>query len=60
MGELIETYGQVTVGDLYDIVGITGEHTDELYGWLNVGTAKAERVRDGYLLRLPKALPIDR
>lgn len=59
LSELIDTYGQATVLDLYDIVGITGRYTDDKYGWMSIRNADSVRVRDGYLLRLPKALPID-
>lgn len=60
MDELIDQYGVVSVGDLYDLVGITGTYTDQKYGWTNIRTAKPQRLRDGgYMLMLPKALPID-
>jgi hypothetical protein len=59
MDELIDQYGVVSVGDLYDLVGITGNYTDQKYGWTNIRTAEPQRVRDGYMLKLPKALPID-
>lgn len=52
-------YGTVSVGDLYDLVGVTGSFTDYKYGWTDLRSARAERVRDGYLLRLPRALPLD-
>lgn len=58
MDELIETYGVVRVADLYDLVGITGEYTDNKYGWTNVRNAEVIRVREGYLIRMPKALPL--
>lgn len=61
MDELVETYGEVTVADLYDLVGITGEWTDNRYGWTNIKNAEVVRARNGgYLIRLPKALPITR
>ena len=59
MDELIEQYGMVSVADLYDLVGITGNYTDNKYGWTNIRSAEPVRVRDGYMLRLPKALPIN-
>lgn len=59
MDELIDMYGTVSVGDLYDLVGITGNYTDEKYGWTNIRNAEPIRVRDGYMLKLPKVLPID-
>lgn len=61
MSELIDTYGEVSVADLYDLVGVTGEYTDNRYGWTSINRAQVERTRDGrYLIALPKALPLDR
>lgn len=60
MDELVETYGMVSVADLYELVGIQGSYTDNKYGWTkNIRNASVVRVRDGYLLKLPKALPFD-
>lgn len=59
MDELIDMYSVVSVADLYDLVGITGNYTDNKYGWTNIRNAEAVRVRDGYLLKLPKALPLN-
>jgi hypothetical protein len=59
MDELIDAYGVASVGDLYDLVGITGDYTDNKYGWTNLRSAQAVRTRDGYLLKLPKALPLN-
>ena len=59
MGELIDTYGIVSVADMYDLVGISGNYTDNKYGWTNLRNAEPIRVRDGYLLKLPKPGPIN-
>lgn len=59
MDELIETYGIVSVADLYDLVGKTCNYTDNKYGWTNIRNAEPVRVRDGYLLKMPKAGPIN-
>lgn len=59
MDDLIARYGVVSVADLYDLVGVTGNFTDNKYGWMNISNAEAVRVRDGYMLKLPKAAPID-
>ena len=59
MCELIDTYQMVKVADLYDLVGISCDYTANNYGWTNLRNASIERVRDGYILKLPKALPID-
>lgn len=60
MDEIVETYGMVSVADLYELVGIQGQYTDNKYGWTsNIRNADVVRIRDGYLLKLPKALPFD-
>lgn len=58
MDEIMEEYQIVRVADLYDLVGITGEHTDNKYGWTNIRNAEVVRVRDGYTIKMPRALPI--
>lgn len=58
MDDLIATYEVVSVADLYDLVGITGRYTDNKYGWSDISSATVIRVSDGYLLKLPKALPL--
>ena len=60
MDDLIETYGIVSVADLYDLIGYTNvTYNDNKWGWTNIRTAEPVRVRDGYLLKLPKVCPID-
>jgi hypothetical protein len=59
MDEIMEEYDVVRVADMYDLVGITGEHTDNKYGWTNIRNAEIERTRDGgYRIKMPRALPI--
>ena len=59
MDELISVYGIISVADLYDLVGITGNYTDNKYGWTDIRSASIVRVRDGYLIKMPKALPLN-
>lgn len=63
MDEIMEVYGLVRVADLYDLVGITGNPTDNKYGWTNINSADIVRVRTddgyGYVIKLPRAIPID-
>lgn len=59
MDELMSAYGLVRVADLYDLVGITGNYTDNKYGWTSIRTAEIIRVRDGYMIKMPRAVPID-
>ena len=54
MDELIETYGNASIADFYDLVGITGNYTDNKYGWTNISTAKVVRVSNGgYMIKFP-------
>lgn len=59
MDELMDTYRLVRVADLYDLVGITGKYTDNKYGWTNISNAEVVRDRDGYMIKMPRAIPID-
>ena len=59
MLDVIDRYGFVTVADMYDMAGITPPYTSNNYGWVSIRSAEAVRVRDGYVLKLPKASPID-
>jgi hypothetical protein len=57
--EAVQQYQVATVGDLYDLVGVTPKFTDQKWGWSDLRDAGVERVRDGYLLRLPRTEPLD-
>lgn len=61
MKEMAEMYDMVSVADLYEMVGITGDSTDYRYGWTSADIRRISvvRVRDGYLLKLPRALPLN-
>jgi hypothetical protein len=56
--EMIELYGQASVADLYDLVGITTDFTDNAWGWIDLRTASVRPVRGGYLLNLPRTRTI--
>lgn len=57
--DLTEDYGMASVADMYDLVGITSNFTDNKYGWDNLSMARVVRVRDGYLLELPRPIVLD-
>jgi hypothetical protein len=59
MDEIVETYGVVTVADLKDLVGISGAYTDNKYGWTSTKAMDVIRTRDGYMIKTPRAMPID-
>ena len=59
MDELLATYGVVSVADLYDLAGMTCSYTANNYGWTNISSAKVVRIREGYVITMPRVMPID-
>ena len=59
MDELIDMFGIVSVADLYDLAGVTGNYTDNKYGWTDISSATPARVKDGYILKLPRPMPVN-
>lgn len=59
MQATIARYGVVTVADLYDMADLSAPYTSQKYGWMDVSSAEATRVRDGYMLKLPRPVAID-
>ncbi len=59
MNEIIDRYGVVTVADLYEMAELSAPYTSNKYGWTSVRNADIGRVRDGYVLKLSRAMPID-
>jgi hypothetical protein len=55
---LITTYGSCTVADMYAIMEITSEYTDNKYGWTSLQGADIVRIREGYLLDLPRPVQL--
>ena len=55
----IKEYGVATVADLYSLTNITGTFTDNKWGWDNLDNATVRRVREGYMLILPRTMQID-
>ena len=60
MNDIISQYGIVTISDLYDLARVPNDNfTLNRYGWSSISGACAIRVRDGYILKLPRAIPIN-
>lgn len=59
MGELLDTYGVVSVADMYDLAGLTCDFTFNKYGWTSIRNAEVRRSGDGYVIKLPNPLAID-
>lgn len=62
MEEMLDRYGVVSVGDMYDAAGVTAPYTANKYGWTNLRSAEIIRTRDDqlpYIIKLSKPMPID-
>ena len=60
MNDIISQYGTVSVSDFYDLARVPNDnYTMNRYGWTNIGGATAVRVRDGYILKLPRAISLN-
>lgn len=60
MRDIIERYDIVTVFDLYEMSNVRSQrHTDNKYGWMDLSNASVARTPDGYILKLPRPMPID-
>lgn len=60
MVDVIDRYGFVTVADMYDMADLTAPYTSNKYGWTSIRNAETIRLSGGgYILKLPKAMPID-
>jgi hypothetical protein len=57
--EVISRYGEVSVADLYEMVGVRSAHTDNKWGWTDLRGSGISRVRGGFLLDLPQPEPLD-
>lgn len=59
LNNIILKYGQASVANFYDIVGVTGEWTDNRYGWTSLRGAGIKPVRDGFMIILPPTVVLD-
>lgn len=62
LDELVEStvrYGMVAVSDFYELAGLDYTYTDYRYGWADLQRARVEKVRDGYVLYLPRPILLD-
>lgn len=57
--EAIAEFGVVSVQSLFELCQKTAPFTANKFGWMDLEDAFVERTRDGYILRLPRSLPLD-
>lgn len=54
MFDLLNQYRVVAVADLYEMAAITPAISDNSYGWTSLEGSRISKVREGYLLELPR------
>jgi hypothetical protein len=59
MYDLLREYEAVSVADLHSLVGWSSVHTDQKWGWTDLQGTEIRRVREGYVLVLPKTIALD-
>lgn len=57
--DLISHYGIISVAEFYQCAGLPSNFNDNKYGWTDINSATVEHVDGGYVVKLPKAYPID-
>lgn len=58
MQEILDQYGIVKVSDLNELTGRVGFYTDHSFGWTSLAKAEIVRVREGWLIQLPRPMSI--
>lgn len=58
MNDIIDNYQVVSVADLNELVGFPSTHVDNKWGWVYLGDVQIRQIREGYLIDLPPAEPI--
>lgn len=56
--DVLERYGRVSVADLNQLIGVTGQWSDNNWGWDSLENADIKRDRDGYFLILPDVISL--
>lgn len=59
MLEILETYGLVSIADMYDLAGVSHSFTYDKYGWYDLRTADVCRCNEGYYIKTPKVVSLD-
>lgn len=60
MDDIIRQFGMVSVADLYDLAKVPNDNfTMNRFGWTNLAGANPVHVRDGYIIKLPKAVSLN-
>lgn len=59
MVERCEEYNEASVADLYQLSDLPSNYTDERWGWRSLSKAEVGKIREGWVLILPKPEQLD-
>lgn len=59
LSDIVDKYEMASVADLYDLIGLPSQYTDNKWGWHNVANSDIRQIREGYLLELPPEEPLE-
>ncbi len=60
MADIIHQFGMVSVADFYDLARVPNDNfTMNRFGWTNLTGATVVRIRDGHIIKLPKAISLN-
>lgn len=56
--DYLDTYGQVTVDDYFDLIGKSSPFTTQNWGWKSLSSASIVTTANGYFIKLPRPIVI--
>ena len=59
LSDIVDQYGAASVEDLYVMMGLPSNPVDNRWGWESITPAEIRQIREGYLLDLPQAQPLN-
>ena len=54
LDSILREYGTVKVSEYYEAIGVTPRSIDYKYGWTDLRNAYVDKVREGWIIRLPR------
>ena len=56
--DCLSRYEKVSVFDFYDLAGVSANASDRNYGWPDLGGSKVVQTVEGFVIDLPRAVPL--
>jgi len=59
MEDILTKYRVVRVSDMFELARMTAPYTANRYGWTALSSAMVVPMRDGWTIKMPRAMPLD-